>query len=81
MTDHRTGPGHGEAVLSLTEERPDGSRLVQSWTICDCALPALRARWGEPTWESVATKEATEQIAQTVQNQPGNVLLHGGPAS
>lgn len=64
---------HGETTLSLTEERPDGSRLVQSWTICDCTLPLLRARWGEPEWESVATKEATEEIGRTVLRQPGSV--------
>lgn len=80
MTDH-TGPGHGDATLSLTEARPDGSRLHQSWTICDCTLPALRGRWGPPAVESVATAEASEAIGRAVLAQPGSVLLQGGPSS
>lgn len=78
MTGLHEGPGHGEATLSLTEERPDGSRLHQSWTICDCTLPALRARWGAPAWESVATREATEAIGRTVLDQPGSVRFGPG---
>ena len=76
MSGH-TGPGHGEATLSLTEERPDGSRFLQSWAICDCTLPALRKAWGPPEWESVATREATEAIGLAVLDQPGSVLLPG----
>lgn len=71
---------HGEAVLSLTEERPGGERVFQSWTICGCMLPGLRARLGAPEVESVATLEAVEQIARTVLDQPGNVMYGGGPA-
>jgi hypothetical protein len=78
MADEHEGPGHGEATLSLTEVRPDGSRLTQSWTICDCTLPQLRARWGAPGWKAVATKEATEEIGRTVLSQPGSVQFGPG---
>jgi len=68
--DHHS---HPDATLSLTEERPDGTRIHQSWTICACTLPALRARWGEPAHESVATREAAEAIGRAVLGQPGSV--------
>jgi hypothetical protein len=78
MAGPHDGPGHGEATLSLTEERPDGSRLVQSWTVCECTAKGLRTRLGEPGWETVATREATEAIGAAVLSQPGSVLHSPG---
>jgi hypothetical protein len=65
---------HGDFTLSLTTETADGGRLHQSWTICDCTLPALRGMLGPPEHESVATAEATREIAETVLRQPGSVI-------
>jgi hypothetical protein len=65
--------GHADATLSLVEETADGSRLFQSWTICACALPALRARLGPPAHESYATKQATIEIGRTVLGQRGSI--------
>jgi hypothetical protein len=73
MSARHEGPGHGEATLSLTEVRPDGSRVTQSWTICDCTLPALRERWGPPAWESIADEATTRRIAEAAR-QPGNII-------
>lgn len=78
MPDTDPHDAHPDVTLSLTEERPDGSRLFQSWTICACHLPALRARLGEPHHESVSTLEATEAIARTVLAQPGTVQMGDG---
>lgn len=73
MSAVHEGPGHGEATLSLTEVKPDGTRVIQSWTICDCTLPALRARLGPSEWESTADEETTRRIANAA-CQPGNVV-------
>jgi hypothetical protein len=56
--------------------RADGTRIIQSWTICDCTLPALRARLGAPEWESTADEETTRRIAKAA-SQPGNVVYGG----
>lgn len=79
MTYH-TGPGHGEVTLSISRERLNGSRLFQSWTVCECTADVLQAQLGEPEHESVATREAAETIARTVLAQPGSVLLTGEPS-
>ena len=71
MTDPHAS--HGDATLSLTQETGDGGRLFQSWTICDCTLPALRARLGPPAHESVATAEAVRATADAVLRVPGSV--------
>ncbi len=64
---------HGDATLSLTQETGGGGRLFQSWTICDCTLPALRERLGPPANESVATPEAVRATAEAVLQIPGSV--------
>lgn len=64
---------HPDATLSLTEVRPDGSRVHQSWTICACDLPHLRSMLGDPHQESIATLEATQAIGRAVLAQPGSV--------
>lgn len=64
---------HGDATLSLTEETADGGRLFQSWEICACDLPGLRARLGPPHHESVATAEAVRATADAVLRIPGSV--------
>jgi hypothetical protein len=80
MTYH-TGPGHGEATLSISQEGPEGGRLFQSWMVCECTAEGLRAQLGTPAHESVATREATEAIGRAVLAQPGSVQLSGEPAS
>jgi hypothetical protein len=67
--------GHPDVTLSLTEERPDGGRVYQSWTICGCTLDGLRARLGPPEHESVATAEAVRSIGEKVRGQPGSVQI------
>lgn len=65
---------HGNVVLSLTVDTPDGGSVHQSWSICDCTLPALRARLGPPHQETVASAEAKMETALHVLNQAG--LVH-----
>ena len=66
---------HPDATLSLTEETADGGRIFQSWTICACTLPRLRAFLGQPEHESHATADATREIGAAVQRQPGSVHI------
>jgi hypothetical protein len=73
MADGGPHDEHGNATLGLTEETADGGRIFQSWTICACTLAQLRERLGPPEHESVATAEATREIAAAVRRQPGSV--------
>lgn len=74
--DPHGGPGHGDVILSLTEETPGGGRRFQSWTICDCALPALRSRLGPPEQETVADAETVRRTGEAVLAAGGSTCKH-----
>lgn len=77
MTDHE-GTGHGEVDLTLASRLPDGGRMYQSWTVCECTAAYLRSKLGEPQNETVATAEQTRTVAEQVLKHGGVHLLSGG---
>lgn len=76
MTAQHTGPGHGEADLTLAAKLPDGGLLFQTWTICECRLAGLRARLGPPHQESAHTAETVRATGHAVLQVPG--ITHVG---
>lgn len=77
---NHNGPGHDDVTLTLSETQPDGSTIFQSWTICGCTLPALRARLGDPQQETIASPQAVRDSGRAILNVPGAVhKLSGQP--
>jgi len=74
MTAPDPHESHGKVTLSLIEELPDGGRVFQSWTICDCTLPALLARLGPPEYRTVADAETVLRTAEAVAGVTGEKL-------
>lgn len=71
MTTTDNHDAHGDATLSLTTDTEDGGKVFQSWTICACNVPGLRAMLGEPHNESISTAEQVQTLAHAA-------LEHGG---
>ena len=68
MDPHET---HPDVTLTLSEHLPDGGMIVQSWTICGCGLPKLRAQLGQPHNQSISNADAVMDLAKSSLNHPG----------
>jgi len=69
--DHGSGAeGHRIVVLSLTVEKDDGSRIFDSWDLCECSVAAVRLRLGPPAHHTEATEAETIAAAQAVLRVP-----------
>lgn len=62
-TDH---DDHGTVTLSLTEQTQDGGLIYQSWQVCACIAPALRAQLGKPHHEAMADRAQVEATGRAV---------------
>lgn len=71
------GPGHGDVVLSLTWDLPDGGRLHQSWTVCECTATVLRGWLGPAQSESRATAAQYRDLAEYAREHGGVHRLPG----
>jgi hypothetical protein len=73
-TEHE-GPGLGDVTVALSWEQPGGTRVYQSWIVCECAHLAenFHTRLGEPANETVASQEAYRAVAAAVEAIPGAV--------
>ena len=68
---------HPDATLSIAEPTPDGGLLHQSWTICACTLPALRAHLGTPHHQTIATRAQVEATGAAVLSVDSGAYLGG----
>lgn len=75
--DHHEGTGHGDVDLTLASRLPDGARLYQSWTVCECTAAYLRGKLGPAQNETLATAEQTRKAAKQVLRHGGVHLLSG----
>ncbi|MFI7532606.1 hypothetical protein [Streptosporangium sp. NPDC049376] len=71
-------------MITLTEMRPDGSSLVQTWLIssADRAFLSrtLRKIIGDPSAETIATAAAVQTISEMTQTSPGIITDFRDPA-
>ncbi|MEV8636536.1 hypothetical protein AB0395_33300 [Streptosporangium sp. NPDC051023] len=74
-TDH---DGHGTVTLSLTEQRPDGGLVYQSWRVCDCIAPAIRAQLGTPHHEATADRTQVEATGRAVLRTDSGIHIMEG---
>ncbi|MFI6819223.1 hypothetical protein ACIBG7_43030 [Nonomuraea sp. NPDC050328] len=63
-------PGHTAEVLALQKQLPDGSVLVERWSICSCIGADLRGQLGPADAEALATAEQAAVAAAAYEQFP-----------
>jgi hypothetical protein len=80
VSEHKT---HTTTVLVLSEVRPDGSAVSQSWHVCSCIAAQVREQLGPARLEMMSTPEGAQQIISAVTGAPGapgTTVMERGPA-
>ena len=74
---NHNGPGHADVELTLGQRTRERGAIFQTWTICECSLPRLRAHLGPPHRESVHTLESLRATGNAIMQTPGAIHFGG----